>query len=82
MATQNVQNPFSTALKRGTIPSVNKVVSFIKESYSELKRTQWPSQKETLRLTGLVIAVSLGVGLSVSLFDYLFKDLLALLIGL
>jgi len=53
---------------------------FIRESIQELKKVTWPSKKETARLTGYVIGVSVLVGLFVSGFDYLFRQLLALLI--
>lgn len=52
------------------------MASFFKESYYEIKRVQWPSKRETIRLTVYVIGASLGVGLFVSGFDFLFKEVL------
>jgi len=49
---------------------------FIKESYQELKKVSWPTKKQTLRLTGFVIGVSVLVGLYVSGLDYIFKEFL------
>jgi len=59
---------------------VNKVNKFLKESYEELKKIQFPSKKETIRLTGYVIGISIVSGLLVTLFDYLFKELLTFII--
>jgi preprotein translocase SecE subunit len=59
---------------------VNKVSKFIKESFEELKKVQFPSKKEALRLTGYVIGISLISGIVVTVFDYLFKEALRFII--
>jgi len=59
---------------------VSKVNKFIKESYEELKKIQFPSKKETIRLTGYVIGVSAVAGLLITLFDYVFTELLTLVL--
>lgn len=59
---------------------VNKVSKFVKESFEELKKVQFPSKKETLRLTGYVIGISLVTGILVTLLDYLFKEFLTFII--
>jgi preprotein translocase SecE subunit len=59
---------------------VNKVSKFIKESFEELKKVQFPSKKEALRLTGYVIGISLISGIMVTVFDYLFKEALRFII--
>jgi preprotein translocase SecE subunit len=59
---------------------VNKVIKFFSQSLDELKKIQWPSKKETVRLTGLVIGISAVSGLIILMFDYVFKRLLTLLL--
>ena len=59
---------------------MSKVALFINESVDELKKIRWPSRKETIRLTGYVIGVSLGVGLFVMFFDYIFSQMVTLLL--
>jgi len=59
---------------------VNKVSKFIKESFEELKKVQFPSKNEALRLTGYVIGISLISGIMVTVFDYLFKEALRFII--
>lgn len=39
----------------------NIIVKYFRESYEELKKVSWPSRKDTVRDTLIVIAVSLGV---------------------
>lgn len=60
---------------------VLKAKNFLNESYGELKKVQWPDKKTTSRLTIYVIGVSLLVGLFVTAVDFVFKELLAKLIG-
>lgn len=57
-----------------------KVIDYIKSSYEEVKKVKWPTKKETIRLTGYVIGVSLAVGLFVTIFDYVFKEALTILL--
>lgn len=37
----------------------------------ELKKVSWPSKKETIRLTSIVIGVSLIIGLYIGIIDIL-----------
>ena len=55
-------------------------IQFIKESYQEFKKVQWPTRPQTIRLTAYVVGVSLAVGLLISGADYVFKTLLETLI--
>jgi preprotein translocase subunit SecE len=71
---------FPKPTKNARIQCVKKVLKFFKEARAELKRVEWPTRKETLRLTGYVIGVSFGIGLFVMLTDYLFKELLTVVI--
>uniref|UniRef100_A0A7C4XTR9 Protein translocase subunit SecE n=1 Tax=candidate division WWE3 bacterium TaxID=2053526 RepID=A0A7C4XTR9_UNCKA len=57
------------------------IINYIKESFEEVKRVAWPSKKQAMRLTGLVIGVSVGVGLYVSGLDFLFTKAVALLLS-
>ena len=53
------------------IPNVmNKVSSFLKEVQAELKKVVWPTRQQALRLTGIVVGVSLVVGMYIGVLDY------------
>ncbi|MCJ7804613.1 preprotein translocase subunit SecE [Patescibacteria group bacterium] len=54
--------------------------TFFKEVKSELTKVTWLSRQQTLRLTAIVLAVSVVVAIFISLLDYLFTKLLGLLI--
>jgi preprotein translocase subunit SecE len=46
--------------------------SFLRETRDELKKVVWPSRQEIIRLTAVVIAVSLLVGLFLGGLDFIF----------
>ncbi len=55
---------------------MKSVVTFFSEVKSELSKVTWPKRKEVVRLTGIVVFVSLIVGFYVGGFDYLFTTVL------
>ncbi|OGH11041.1 MAG: preprotein translocase subunit SecE [Candidatus Levybacteria bacterium RIFCSPLOWO2_01_FULL_36_13] len=55
-------------------------VSFIAEVRDELKKVVWPSRAEVIRLTGVVILVSLIVGLFLGGIDFLLTKLTEIII--
>lgn len=54
--------------------------SFFSEVKEELKKVIWPTKKETLRLTTIVLTSSLIVGIIIGGFDYLFIKVFALIL--
>ncbi|KKR72372.1 MAG: Preprotein translocase, SecE subunit [Microgenomates group bacterium GW2011_GWC1_41_8] len=44
-------------------------VKFLKEVRRELQKVAWPTRAEVTRMTGLVIIVSLAVGIYIGLID-------------
>lgn len=48
----------------------------------ELKKVDWPSRKEALQLSAIVVIISLLLGVYIGLFDYLFASLLQLILKL
>jgi len=59
----------------------SKLSVFLKESMREFKRINWPTRKEALLLVWVVVVVSLVFALYLGALDFLFVDLLQLLIG-
>ncbi|PIY94291.1 MAG: preprotein translocase subunit SecE [Candidatus Levybacteria bacterium CG_4_9_14_3_um_filter_35_16] len=55
-------------------------VTFLKEVRDELKKVVWPTRDEVIRLTALVIIISLAVGFFLGGLDYVFTKLMALVI--
>lgn len=60
---------------------MKKVFNFLNGSYNELQRVQWPDKQTTIRLTGFVIGVSLGVGIYITALDYVFNEGLSYIIN-
>lgn len=59
---------------------MNKATKFLKEVQTELKKVTWPTQKQAVRLTGIVVGVSLVVGLYVGVLDYTLTKIVGLIV--
>ena len=55
-------------------------IVFLKEGRDELKKVVWPTRDEVIRLTGVVILVSLFVGIFLGGADFILTKLVGLLI--
>ena len=55
---------------------LTELKTFFVEVRSELKKVTWPTRETVIRLTLLVIAVSVAVGLYIAVLDRLFNSLL------
>lgn len=49
-----------------------KLIDYLKSTKAELRHVSWPSKKQTVNFTLLVIGVSLAVALFLGLFDTIF----------
>ena len=54
----------------------NKITIFLKEVKLEMKKVNWPTRKETIRYTLIVIGVSIGVAIFLGGLDFIFTLLL------
>ena len=59
---------------------MKKIVKFLKEVQSELKKVRWPSQKELVKLTTVVIIVTVIVSIYIGGLDFIFAKLMEVLI--
>jgi preprotein translocase subunit SecE len=59
----------------------NRSVQFVKEAWIELKKVTWPSQKETLGATAVVLALVMLVSLYLGLVDMVLTRLMKTIIG-
>lgn len=55
--------------------TVTSPIRFIQEVLAELKKVTWPTRQETIKLTLVVITVSLVIGLFVGGLDIFFINL-------
>jgi len=67
--------------KESFFVEVMKVVTFLSDSWVELKKVVWPSRNQTVKLTLAVLAVTFGVAGFTAALDYFFSRVLNLLVG-
>lgn len=48
--------------------------NFATDVIEELKKVSWPNRKETIRLTAVVIAISLIIGIYIGIIDVLLAN--------
>ena len=59
---------------------LNIFIDYIKGSRLEMKKVNWPTRRDTLRFTGIVIALSLVVAAFLGGLDFIFAAILRLLV--
>jgi len=52
---------------------MDKLITYIKESISELKKVTWPTKKQTIIYTVVVIGMSIGIAVFFGILDYFFS---------
>jgi preprotein translocase subunit SecE len=62
--------------------SENAIQRYYRETTGELRKVSWPTWPEARRLTVLVLAVMVVVGIFLAGMDYLASQLLNLVLGL
>jgi preprotein translocase subunit SecE len=55
---------------------MQRIKRFFKESWIELKHVNWPTRQEAIRLTSIVIGMSIGLAVFLGVFDYIFSSIL------
>ncbi|HNS52252.1 MAG TPA: preprotein translocase subunit SecE [Anaerolineae bacterium] len=67
-----------------TIPKINlrdnRLVQYFRETWFELKKVSWPSRREGLNLTLMVIVVTTALSLILAVIDFGFEKLIGLLL--
>lgn len=51
----------------------NKLLTYFKESYEEMKKVSWPTKKQTINYSLIVAGMSVGFALFFSILDYSFN---------
>lgn len=59
---------------------MSKLVNYLKSSKDELKKVSWPTKKETIKLTLIVLGMSAFVAIFLGVLDYIFNFGLSILI--
>ena len=59
----------------------NRLTRYFRETWYELKKVSWPTRREAVNLTLMVVAVTVFLAIVLGLMDWLFKGGLSLLVG-
>jgi preprotein translocase subunit SecE len=59
----------------------NAIKQYFRETIGELRKVNWPTRKEAITLTGVVLVVIIGMSTFLGILDFIFSRLLALALG-
>jgi preprotein translocase subunit SecE len=59
----------------------NRIIRYLRATRSELRKVVWPTREETINLTIVVLAVMVAMSILLGLIDFLFTQLVNLIIG-
>ena len=60
---------------------MKKIIAFLRESRSELKKVNWPSKEEVFTSTRVVIISILAIAAVLALIDYIIKTVIFAILG-
>ena len=60
----------------------NPVTRYLRETYTELRKVNWPTRKEATRLTMIVIIVLIVMSALLGILDFVFARAVGFIIGL
>jgi preprotein translocase subunit SecE len=55
-------------------------ITFLKQTYDELKKVKWPTRNEITRLTIVVIFISFAIGLYIGGIDFILTKIMGALL--
>lgn len=59
----------------------NKITLYFRETIGELKKVNWPTRREALNLTGIVLLVIIGMTTFLGILDFIYTKFFALILG-
>lgn len=82
MTTSPGRNPVRAMLDEGRGTAPRRRFQLLGEIVSELGKVTWPSRQDAIRLTVLVIGISLVMGIFLGLWDLGFSNAIESLLGI
>jgi len=67
-------------VRRDRAPRRNPLTQFVRDTRIEIRKVIWPTREETVRLTLMVLGVSIGTGLLLGGFDFVLNQAVGLLV--
>lgn len=59
---------------------MNALLNYLRDTRGELKHVSWPTQRQTIIYTTLVVVISIATSLYLGVLDHLFTQGLSLLV--
>jgi preprotein translocase subunit SecE len=69
------QRPMKVAPPRRLPVFIERIVQYLREVWVELNRVEWPSRRELISMTVVVIVVLVAMAIYLGTFDYIFTVL-------
>jgi len=60
---------------------MNRAVQFVSQAKAELKKVTWPTRKQTLASTGVVMVIVAVMGLYLGIIDLILAKLVKFILG-
>jgi preprotein translocase subunit SecE len=79
-AQNKASKPQKSQKPKGKRRKENAIVRYFRQTWAELKKTTWPSRSEGIKLTGIVLAVTIAMSTVLGLVDWLFSLLFSFLV--
>lgn len=65
----------ATRAKKG-----NRITRFLRETRSELRKVVWPTRREAVNMTAIVLGVTVLMAAGLGIVDWLFTEMFALVV--
>lgn len=78
----NTNNKEKEVKAKETKKKNSKVKSFFRGVWAELKKVHWPTKKQLVTYTGVVIVAVLVMAIAISVFDWAISSIIELILGL
>ena len=59
---------------------MSKVITYFREALYELRKVTWPTKKQTINYSIIVIAITIATAIFFAALDYIFTVLLGILV--
>jgi preprotein translocase subunit SecE len=56
----------------------NRIVQYVRETWFELRKVSWPTRREAINLTGIVIAVTTFLAIVLGGMDWVYSTIFGL----
>ena len=67
-------------MARVAVRKENAIIRYFKETRAELRKVNWPTRRQAINLTLIVLAVTVFMAALLGTIDYLFAQLFSLIV--